>query len=141
MFLGLARAVTLRSKSRRTYDHILLSHLRLPQPGGPGSHIYIPREQGGPVIPPGTGLGSSIYYPGCYALSVNAWGKLLHKISRHNVQYLQWRCWVGTRLMHHSVWLHCPVHSPKQVMLWCWVLDCLDGTIVHSLHSYLHDLL
>jgi hypothetical protein len=49
-------AVTLLSKSRRTYDHILLSHLRLPQPGEPGPLIYIPQEQGGPVIPPGTGL-------------------------------------------------------------------------------------
>jgi hypothetical protein len=38
----------------RTHDHILLSHLRLPQPGGPGPCIYIPQEQGGPVIPPGT---------------------------------------------------------------------------------------
>jgi hypothetical protein len=26
-----------------------VSHLRLPQPGGPGSHIYILQEQGGPV--------------------------------------------------------------------------------------------
>jgi hypothetical protein len=34
----------------------LLSHLRLPQPGGPGSRIYIPQEQGSPVIPPGTGF-------------------------------------------------------------------------------------
>jgi hypothetical protein len=25
-------------------------------PGGPGPHIYIPQKQGGPVIPPGTGL-------------------------------------------------------------------------------------
>jgi hypothetical protein len=25
-----------------------------PQSGGPGSHIYIPQKQGGPVIPPGT---------------------------------------------------------------------------------------
>jgi hypothetical protein len=33
-----------------------MSHLRLPQPVGPGSRIYIPQEQGGPVIPPGTGL-------------------------------------------------------------------------------------
>jgi hypothetical protein len=56
LLLGLARAVTLGSKSRRTRDHIFLSHLRLPQPGGPGSRIYIPREQGGPVIPPGTGF-------------------------------------------------------------------------------------
>jgi hypothetical protein len=27
-----------------------------PLPGGPGSRIYIPQEQGGPVIPPGTGF-------------------------------------------------------------------------------------
>jgi hypothetical protein len=56
LLLGLARAVTLGSKSRKTYSHILLSHLRLLQPGGPGSLIYIPQEQGGPVIPPGTGF-------------------------------------------------------------------------------------
>jgi hypothetical protein len=56
LLLGLARAVTLGSNSRWTPDHILLSHFRLPQPGGPGSRIYIPREQGVPVIPPGTGF-------------------------------------------------------------------------------------
>jgi hypothetical protein len=50
LLLGLARAVTLGSKSRRTHGHSLLSHLRLPQPGGPGSRIYIAQEQGGPVI-------------------------------------------------------------------------------------------
>jgi hypothetical protein len=53
LLLGLARAVTLGSKTHRTHGHILLSHLRLLQPGEPGSHIYeyIPQEQGGPVIP------------------------------------------------------------------------------------------
>jgi hypothetical protein len=56
LLLGLARAVTLVSKSRRTHDHILLSHLRLSQLGGPGPRIYIPQEQGGPVIPLGTGF-------------------------------------------------------------------------------------
>jgi hypothetical protein len=45
LLLGLARAVTLGSKSRRTHGHILLSHLRLPQPGGPGSRIYILRNR------------------------------------------------------------------------------------------------
>jgi hypothetical protein len=50
----LYRAVTLGSKSRRTHSHILLSHLRLPQLGGPGPRIYIPQEQGGQVINPGT---------------------------------------------------------------------------------------
>jgi hypothetical protein len=65
LFLVLARAVTLGSKSRRTHDHILLSHLRLPQPGGPGLCIYIPQEQGGSVIPPGTGF---YYYHGGQAV-------------------------------------------------------------------------
>jgi hypothetical protein len=49
-------AITRWSESRRTRNRTLLSHLRLPQPGGPGSCIYIPQEQGGPVIPPGTGF-------------------------------------------------------------------------------------
>jgi hypothetical protein len=35
--------------------------LRLPQPGGPGSCIYFPQEQGSQVILPGIGLGS-LYY-------------------------------------------------------------------------------
>jgi hypothetical protein len=56
LLLDLSRAVTLRSKSSRTHGHILLSHLSLPQPGGPGPRIYIPQKQGGPVIPPGTGF-------------------------------------------------------------------------------------
>jgi hypothetical protein len=49
-------AITLQSKFRRTHDHILLSHLRILQLGGPGLCIYIPQEQGGPVIPPGSGF-------------------------------------------------------------------------------------
>jgi hypothetical protein len=37
--------------------YILLSQFFiLPQPGGPGPRIYIPQEQGGPDIPPGTGF-------------------------------------------------------------------------------------
>jgi hypothetical protein len=36
--------------------YFLLSPLRLPQLGGPGSHIYIPQKQDGPLTPPGTGL-------------------------------------------------------------------------------------
>jgi hypothetical protein len=38
----------------RTRNYTLLSHLRLPQPGGPGSRIHIPQEQGCLVIPLGT---------------------------------------------------------------------------------------
>jgi hypothetical protein len=48
--------ITQWSESSGTRNHTLLSHLRLPQPGGPGPRIYIAQEQGGPVIPPGTGF-------------------------------------------------------------------------------------
>jgi hypothetical protein len=57
-------AITQWSKSRRTRSYTLLSHLRLPQPRGPGSHIYIPQEQGGPVISLGTG------FPLCHLLQL-----------------------------------------------------------------------
>jgi hypothetical protein len=56
LLLGFATAVTLGSKSRRTHEHILLSHMRHPQPRGSGPHIYIPPEQGDPIIPPGIGF-------------------------------------------------------------------------------------
>jgi hypothetical protein len=53
LLLAFASAVILRSETRRTHDHILLSQIRVLQLGGPGPRIYIPQEQGGPVIPPG----------------------------------------------------------------------------------------
>jgi hypothetical protein len=62
LLLILSRAVTLEPKSHRNHDYILLSHLRLPQPGGPGSSIYIPQEQGDPVIPPGIGYDTILGY-------------------------------------------------------------------------------
>jgi hypothetical protein len=50
---AICSVITQWSESRRTRNHILLSHLRLPQPGGSVSRIYIPQAQGGPVIPLG----------------------------------------------------------------------------------------
>jgi hypothetical protein len=54
--LQFAGVITQWSESLRTRNHTLLSHLKLPQPGGLGSRSYIPQEQGGPVIPPGIGF-------------------------------------------------------------------------------------
>jgi hypothetical protein len=57
LLLALAIAVILRFGSRGTQNHILVFQIRdCPQPGGPGPHIYIPQEQGGSIIPPGTGF-------------------------------------------------------------------------------------
>jgi hypothetical protein len=39
-----------------SWPYSTVSDSRLLQPGGPGLRIYIPQEQGGPVIPPSTGF-------------------------------------------------------------------------------------
>jgi hypothetical protein len=63
MLLGLARAVTLGSESRRNHDHILLSHLKLP-PAWRARSPYL--------YPPGTGWPS--YTPGHWVpLSSRKW--------------------------------------------------------------------
>jgi hypothetical protein len=51
LLLGLSSAAILRSESLGTYDQLLLSHIRDPQPGGPRSSIYILQDQGGPLCP------------------------------------------------------------------------------------------
>jgi hypothetical protein len=57
LLLVLASAVVLRSESRGTHGTpFTVSDSRLPQPGGQGPRIYIPQEQSGPVMPPGTGF-------------------------------------------------------------------------------------
>jgi hypothetical protein len=52
LLLVLASAVILRSESRGTHDHILLSQIR----DSPNLEGEVPPEQGGPVITPGTGF-------------------------------------------------------------------------------------
>jgi hypothetical protein len=44
------------SESRKARNHLLLSHLRLPQPGRPSPDMYTPQGQRGQVIPPVTGF-------------------------------------------------------------------------------------
>jgi hypothetical protein len=43
--------ITYWPESLRTRNHNLLSHLRLPQPGGPGSRIHIPRNMVAQLYP------------------------------------------------------------------------------------------
>jgi hypothetical protein len=42
--------------SRDSWPYFTVSDSRLPQPGGPGPRTYNHQEQGGPVIPAGTGF-------------------------------------------------------------------------------------
>jgi hypothetical protein len=56
LLLVLASAVILGSESRGNHDHILLSEVR-DSPNLEGQvPVFFPQEQGGPVIPPGTGF-------------------------------------------------------------------------------------
>jgi hypothetical protein len=41
---------------RDSLSYFTVSNSRLPKPEGPGPRIYIPQEQGDPVLPPGTWL-------------------------------------------------------------------------------------
>jgi hypothetical protein len=41
---------------RDSWPYFSVSDSRVPQPGGPSPHIYIPQKQDGPVIPQGTGF-------------------------------------------------------------------------------------
>jgi hypothetical protein len=69
---------------RVTWDwwpHFTVSDWRLPQPGWPGPHIYIPPEQGGPVIPPGTGL------PSCH-VQLKATVEVFEPASMHGIEEL-----------------------------------------------------
>jgi hypothetical protein len=57
LLLVLASAVILKSESRGTHNHILLSQIRDSQPEDQVPiYIYIPEDQGGPVLSPGTGF-------------------------------------------------------------------------------------
>jgi hypothetical protein len=54
LLLVLASAVPLGPESCGTQDHMLVllsQFLRLPQPGGPGPHIYIPRNRVAQIYP------------------------------------------------------------------------------------------
>jgi hypothetical protein len=53
---AICSAIAQWSESPRTRNHTLLSHVRLPHPGGLCRRIYIPQEQGSPVTPSGTGF-------------------------------------------------------------------------------------
>jgi hypothetical protein len=118
-------AITQSSKSCRTRNHTLLSHLRLPQPGGPGSRIYVRQEQGGRVIPP------SIGFP------------LLHLLW---LAGLRWRysnppptCTYIPQVQDDPVksQSHLTTDSHWTSMSWCWVHTALEGFIWTSFNSTL----
>jgi hypothetical protein len=102
-------AITLKSKSRRTHDHILLSRLRLPQPGRPGSCIYNLQEQGGPIILLGTG------FPFCRLLRLAG---------------LRWS--YSNPPPNGSCGYYRTTHIPEAILLKSWYWKFLNGKVLSS---------
>jgi hypothetical protein len=124
LLLVLVSAVSLRSESHGTHDHILLTQIRDLQPGGPGPHIYIPQEQGVPVIPPDTGFpyDSQGYHLTCwhrqlsYLLEVNP----LRQTGNHEGDKI-WLC-RPTRTKGNSPKLQSTWEGPYSDK-WCGIQD------------------
>jgi hypothetical protein len=88
---------------RDSRPYFTVSDSRLPQSGGPGPRIYIPQEQDGPVIPPGTGFE----------------GKALH-IRSHIRLTLTMLPWKWNRPLLTSYWISKTIKSvqPEKLNLW-----------------------
>jgi hypothetical protein len=115
------------SESRRNRNHTLLSYLWLPQPGGPGSRIYIPQEQGGPVIPPGT------VFPSRHILRLSGPPPLLFLIScSYIVVSLTWclESALYCRLFSGDVLVSCVCTS--EFLFLKSFISMLSGTNTHS---------
>jgi hypothetical protein len=54
LLLQFSRVLTMILVPRSPWPYFAVSDSRFLQPGGPGPRTYIPQEQGGPVISPGT---------------------------------------------------------------------------------------
>jgi hypothetical protein len=71
---------------RQRSHYFTIRDSRLPQHRGPGPRIFIPQEQGGPVIPPGTGFSFRVPYETGYivtrlvTINVSRWS-LSHGVS------------------------------------------------------------
>jgi hypothetical protein len=108
LLLGIARSITLRSKSCRTHNHILLSHLRFPQPGGPDPRIYIPPGTGWPSYMLGTGSYNSQGYGGGILTRLHTGNSVLWQLSditshhishrKHHSQQLLYCCFTWLSL-------------------------------------------
>jgi hypothetical protein len=64
----------------------------LPQPGGPGPHIHVPQEEGGPLIPSGTGLILPTFLPQCIKDLIRHGPHRNHRIQHfYCCMYIRWR--------------------------------------------------
>jgi hypothetical protein len=112
LLLVLARAVILRSESRGTHDLILLYEVRdSSNLKGSGHRIYIPQEQGSPVIPTGTGF----HFRRLLRLAGLRWRYSTTPPHANCITFFharlhlpcRWRQKIPLKLQHISTTLHC----------------------------------
>jgi hypothetical protein len=99
LLLALTSPVILGSESSGTRDRVSLSHLRLPQPGGPGPHIY----------PPGTG--SSSYSAGHFIPFLSP-----PMTCKATVESESKLCY-DRRSFGLSFWCQAPIWDPRPIFL------------------------
>jgi hypothetical protein len=122
------------------------------QPGGPGSRIYIPQEEDGPVIPP------KLHCVSCFTDSKDKIGKWSWVNSPPGAPLSSLRCW-GWYARHAAVrclpsqrcicrqesGLSAPVRPVPELGPWPWTArrqsscsdsSCLLGTGITRRHSY-----
>jgi hypothetical protein len=112
-----------------------ISDLRLPEPGGPGSCSYIPQEQGGPVIPPGTG------FCFCHLWLAGLQWRCLHPPPHRQLPWVYSLYRLGTDRIENTVSLssvvgmhiHCHGHMFISCYLATTVSPC--STILASSHN------
>jgi hypothetical protein len=115
--------ITQWSQSFITRNHTSLSHLRLSQPGGPGSRNYIPQEQDGPVILPGTEFFwylhiRSRFIGSCFDLEERGVEVLVGGTKSHPTwQKYSRRC----RLLKSFISRTDEVHNLLSIKFWDWV--------------------
>jgi hypothetical protein len=139
MGLSFATAAGLRqcshSQVRVPWDswaHFTVSNSRLPQPGGPGPLVYISQEEGGPVIPPGTGFP----FRRLLRLAGLRWRYSTPPPHRISSQIKVW-AWVlyydrrpaGLGIKHPSGTYDQIFITVKQLQAWCGALSLTRGRV------------
>jgi hypothetical protein len=104
---------------RDSLPHFTVLDSRLPQTEGPGPRIYIPQEQGGPVIPPWTG------FPFRRLLRLAGPRWRYSNLPPHGI-------WLG-----RSVFLITPLHGPSikhrfQQYLYCLPRDSVYRSVTYN---------
>jgi hypothetical protein len=118
---------------RGSWPHFTVSDLRVPQPGGPGPCIYIPQEQGCPVINPGTGFGILLKVKVTLRLTVSQsvclgivphLGHMTRNLAVSSFYITLGRTW----------WKTCPLSNNRCIQLSCIVgyltMDCLSKNCI-----------